>query len=99
MALPDHIAAQLDALDPAGRAVVMLVWHIQEQQSEDLRRLREELAQRDARLAELQAQNEKLKHLLFGARSEKMPPISSEVRRAVEAEELTLDVPANATNE
>jgi len=66
MALPDPIAAQIDALAPAGRAVVMLMWPIQEQQSEDLRRLREELAQRarlaekNARPTELQAQNEKL---------------------------------------
>jgi transposase len=99
MGLPEHIAAQMDALDPSGRAVVMLVWHIHEQQSEELKRLREEGARRDARLAELQAQNDKLKHMLFGTRSEKIPPVASEVRRAVEAEELTIDVPADATNE
>ena len=29
--------------------------------------------------------------MLFGRRSEKLPPISSEVRRIVEADELTVD--------
>jgi hypothetical protein len=99
MGPPEHIAALMDALDPSGRAVVLLVWHIHEQQSEELKRLREEDARRDARLAELQAQNDKLKHMLFGAHSEKIPPVASEVRRAVEAEELTIDVPADATHE
>jgi len=83
MALPEHIAAQMEALDPAGRAVVLLIWHIHEEQSAQLAQLREMLAEKEAVLAKYQ-------RLLFGSRSEKMPPISSEVRRVIEEEELTI---------
>jgi transposase len=75
MAMPEHIAAQVAQLDPASRAVVQIIWHMYEQLLE--------------RLASLEAQNEKYRQMLFGARSEKLPPIDSEVRRAVEADELT----------
>lgn len=91
MALPDHIAAMTETLDPAGRAVVALIWHIHEEQTAQLDLLRKELAARDAAL-------EKYRRMLFGSRSEKMPPIATEVRRAVEPEDLKLDVPAGASD-
>lgn len=39
-------------------------------------------------IAQLKAQNAELRRMLFGARSEKMPSMASEVRRAMDAEEL-----------
>lgn len=64
-------------LDPAARYVARLL----KQRLEELKAL---LAERDAQLAEFQ-------RMLFGKRSEKIPPSASEVRRVVEAEELTLE--------
>ncbi len=37
--------------------------------------------------------------MLFSPRSEKLPPISSEVRKAVEADDFPLDLPAGASSE
>jgi transposase len=97
--MPEHIATQVAALDPAAQTVVHMLWFFHEQQMEELRALRGELAERDAKLEELQAQNDTFRRMLFGPSSEKLPPISQEVRRAVDEEELVLDVPADATAE
>ena len=104
--MPEHIAAQVDKLDPAAQAVIQLLWHFHEEQMAQFSALREQLAERDAKLAErdakleaLQAQNEKFRKMIFGRRSEKLPPISSEVREAVEEEDFPLDVPADATDD
>jgi hypothetical protein len=71
MSLPDHIVAALATLDPAARVVVELVWHLHETQMGELRRLSEQLAERDAQIAALKAQNETFKKMIFGRRSEK----------------------------
>lgn len=64
-------------MDPATRYVVKL--------------LRQNLDEMNARNAELVEQLAELRRMLFGKRSEKMPSMESEVRRAVEADELTVD--------
>lgn len=95
MPLPEHIAAQVERLDPAAQAVIAVVWHAHEEQLGELQALREQLKERDAQL-------ETYRKMLFGKRSEKLPPISSEVRRAVDEEELTpaaLDLPSTASDE
>lgn len=100
MPTPEHIQALLATLDPAARVVVEMMWRFHEQQMAELCALREQLAVRDAELAELRAQNDKLRAMVFGRRSEKMPPISTEVSRAKEAEAPPiLDLPANATED
>ncbi len=58
-----------------------------------------ELAERDAELAALKAQNEMFRKMLFSPRSETLPPISSEVRNAVEADDFPIDLPAGASSE
>ncbi len=112
MELPDDIAALLPALDPTAQAVVQLVWRVHEQQlsqmellTSELSRLRNEATVRDEQLAVLTAQNDKFRQMIFGRRSEKLPPMAREVRRQVEAEEVglderaALDLPSTATNE
>ncbi len=97
--MPDHIEAQVKALDPGAQVVVRMLWLFHEEQMAEFQALREQLAERDAKLAELQAQNDKFRKMLFAPRSEKLPPISSEVRDAVEADDFPLDMPAGATSE
>jgi transposase len=77
MTMPDHIATQVAMLDAPTQTLFALVWHMHEQQM--------------AELEALKAQNEMYRQMLFGVRSEKLPPIDSEVRRAVEADEFSLD--------
>ena len=79
------------ALDPAARYVVGLM----RQSNDDLKRM---LGERDKQLAfqseqltRLTEQLDEMKRMLFGKRSEKLPPMASEVRRVVEADELTVD--------
>jgi transposase len=106
MTMPDHIEAQVKALDPGAQVVVRMLWLFHEEQMAEFQALREQLAERDAKLAErdaalvaLKAQNDKFRKMLFAPRSEKLPPISSEVRDAVEADDFPLDMPAGATSE
>ncbi len=106
MTMPDHIEAQVAALEPGAQAVVRMLWHFHEEQMSEFRALREQLAERDAKLAErdaelgaLKAQNDKFCKMLFSPRSEKLPPISSEVRKAVEADDFPLDLPAGASEQ
>jgi len=75
--LDEEIDALLPKLDPAARAIVLIMRKV---------------------LADLTAQNEEqrqqlatFQRMLFGHHSERLPPIQSEVRRVVEADELTLE--------
>lgn len=106
MTMPEHIEAEMAALDPAAQLVIRMLWNFHEEQMAEFQALREQSAERDAKLAErdaklaaLEAQNEKFRKMLFSPRSEKMPPISDEVRSVVEAEDFPLDVPATASSE
>jgi hypothetical protein len=82
---PDDDLDALEAqLDPAARYVVKLL-------RTSLTEMKAMLAERDAQNQRLTEQLEEMKRMLFGKRSEKLPPIEGEVRRAVEADELTLD--------
>lgn len=71
-------------LDPAARVVVHL---LRESQAE----LKQMLLERDAEIARLTEQLAEFQRMLFGPRTEKLPPIESEVRRAVEKDELTVE--------
>jgi transposase len=77
----DDIVALEEKLDPALRAAFSM-----------LRKTNEELTETNQKLvnevAKLTAQLSKFEKMLFGRKSEKLPPIQSEVRRAVTAEEL-----------
>lgn len=95
--MPEHIEEQVAALDPGAQAVIRMLWHFHEEQMAEFRALRGQLAERDAELAALKAQNDKFRKMLFAPRSEKLPPISSEVRDAVEADNFPLDLPAGAS--
>lgn len=77
MELPDDLDALEADLDPAARYVVKL-----------LRQALDELKEQNARLSEQLAE---LQRMLFGKRSEKLPPIESEVRRVLEQDELTIE--------
>lgn len=82
---PDDDLDSLEAeLDPPARYVVKLL----RQSLDEMKRV---LAERDAQNAQLSEQLAEMKRMLFGKRSEKLPPIESEVRRAVEEHELTVD--------
>ena len=61
--MPEHIAAQVDKLDPAAQAVIQMLWHFHEEQMAEFRALREQLEERDAKLEALQAQNEKFRKM------------------------------------
>jgi transposase len=97
--MPEHIAQEVTQLDPTAQAVVRLLWHFHEEQMGELRKLREQLAARDADLAARQAHIDKLEKIVFGPRTEKMPSMAREVRRQVQAEELEVEVAADATTE
>ncbi len=88
MELPDHIRDKIAQLDLAAQTVIELILHMHNEQMK--------------RLAELEEQNRKYQQMLFGSRSEKLPPISDEVRRQIEEEEFAegvLGIPANATDD
>ena len=78
-------------LDPAARYVVRLLRVSLEATQRSLDEVKAALATRDAQNARLTEQIAEFQRMLFGSRSEKLPPIESEVRRIVEAEELTVD--------
>ncbi len=77
----DELEAQLD---PAARAVLELL----RETVDDLKRM---LSERDKEVARLSEQLAEFQRLLFGKRSERLPPIETEVRRVVEADELTVE--------
>ncbi len=84
MELPDDLEALEAELDPAARYVVKML-------RQALDDMREMVVARDSQIAGLSEQLAELQRMLFGKRSEKLPPIESEVRRAVEKDELTVE--------
>jgi transposase len=106
MEMPAHIEAEMLKLDPSAQVVIRMVWYFHQEQMGEFRSLKAQVIERDAKLAErdaklldLQTQNDKFRKMLFGRRSEKMPPISDEVRKSVEAEDFPLDMPEDASLE
>jgi len=99
MTMPEHIAKAVATLEPGAQVVTRMLWHFHQEQMAEFRELRQQLEERDTKLAALQAQNDKFRQMLFGRRSEKLPPISTEVRQAVEADDFPLDVPASASSQ
>ena len=74
MKIPDSIRAKIAELDPAAQTVIELILHMYGEQS--------------LRLQALEAQLATYQRMLFGSRSEKLPPISDAVRRQIEEEEF-----------
>lgn len=74
-------------LDPAARALVSMMRAAFEELSKQLDDIKNQLKDQLAQNEKLRAQNEDLRRMLFGRKSEKIPPIASEVRRAIEADE------------
>ena len=74
MTIPDSIRAKIAELDPAAQTVIELILHMYGEQS--------------LRLQALEAQLATYQRMLFGSRSEKLPPISDAVRRQIEEEEF-----------
>ena len=88
---PEDVDALAEGLDPTARKVVDLLKALladRDAQNAAQRAQNEALTQQ---LANLNEQLRELQRMLFGRRSEKLPPIESEVRRVVEADELTVD--------
>jgi transposase len=79
--LQDDIDELEKQLDPAIRAVFSLL----RKANDDLTASNKALT---VEVAKLTSQVAKFQKMLFGPKSEKLPPIQSEIRRAVEAEEL-----------
>ena len=88
MALQDDIAELEKQLDPAARAVFALLKKTNEELTESNARLTESNTKLTEEVSKLTAQVAKFQKMLFGRKSEKLPPIQSEVRRVVDAEEL-----------
>jgi hypothetical protein len=81
MTLPEDIAELEKQLDPAARAVFAILRKTNEELTESNKKLIEEVAKLTTQVAKFQK-------MLFGRKSEKLPPIESEIRRVVEEEEL-----------
>lgn len=81
MTLPEDLDKLLNQLDPATRVVFSLLQNNNEELTESNKKLTEEVSR-------LTRQVEKFQKMLFGSKSEKLPPIVSEIRRVVKAEEL-----------
>jgi hypothetical protein len=86
MLTDEELDALITRLDPGVRIVVELLRRNNRELLARLEELREQQEQ-------LTAQNAELRRMLFGPRSEKMPSMASEVRRALEADELIGPVP------
>ncbi len=74
----------VDSLDPAARELVDFLKQTLAERDSQISALTQQVANLSEQLSELQ-------RMLFGRRSEKLPPIEGEVRRVVEADELTVD--------
>jgi transposase len=86
--LYDDIAELEKQLDPAVRAGFSLLRKTNEELTESNKKLTESNEKLTDEVSKLTGQVAKFQKMLFGPRSEKLPPIASEVRRVVDAEEL-----------
>jgi transposase len=88
MTLPDDMAEFEKQLDPAVRAVVAILRKTNEELTKSNTAITQSNKQLTEEVAKLTAQVAKFQKMLFGRKSEKLPPIESEIRRVVEEEEL-----------
>lgn len=88
MTLPDDIAELEKSLEPAARAVIAILRKTNEELTKSNKELTKSNKNLTDEVAKLSAQVAKFQKMLFGRKSEKLPPIESEVRRLVEEEEL-----------
>ncbi len=88
MTLSFDITELEEQLEPAVRAVFSLLIKTNEDLTESNQKLIEEVSKLTESNQKLTAQVSKFQKMLFGRKSEKLPPIESEVRRIVEEAEL-----------
>ena len=88
MTLPDDMAEFEKQLDPAARAVFSILRKTNEELTKSNTAITQSNKQLTEEVAKLTAQVAKFQKMLFGRKSEKLPPIESEIRRVVEEEEL-----------
>ena len=99
MTLSDDIAELEKQLDPALRAVFALLRKTNEELTESNKALGESNKQLTEEVSKLSAQVAKFQRMLFGQKSEKLPPIQSEIRRIVDEEELFSETDAKESEE
>jgi len=80
-----------ESLDPVARSIVVFLKGIIAERDAQVAGQTAQNAALTQQLARLSEQLSELQRMLFGRRSERLPPIQSEVRRVVEAGELTVD--------
>jgi transposase len=80
----DDVDELAKSLDPTARKLITFLEGLIAERDAQVSALTQQVANLSEQLAELQ-------RMLFGRRSERLPPIESEVRRVVEADELTVD--------
>lgn len=80
-----------DSLDPVARSMVVFLKGLIAERDAQLAAQTAQNTALTEQLARLSEQLSELQRMLFGRRSEKLPPIQSEVRRVLEADELTVD--------
>jgi transposase len=88
MTLPDDIAELEKQMAPAVRALFAILRKTNEELTESNKSLTLSNKELTEEVSKLTSQVAKFQKMLFGRKSEKLPPIQSEVRRVVEAEEL-----------
>ena len=84
----DGLAA---SLDPTARTIIAFLKKLLNERDQQIALQTQQLAAQTRQLAKITEQLGEFQRLLFGRRSEKLPPIDSEVRRVVEADELTVE--------
>lgn len=88
MTLPDDIAELEKQMAPAVRALFSILRKANEELTESNKSLALSNKELTEEVSKLTGQVAKFQRMLFGRKSEKLPPIQSEVRRIVEEEEL-----------
>lgn len=89
MPTDEELQALEAQLEPGLRLVISLLRKNSQQLTETIEELK-------ATIEGLRVQNAELRRMLFGRKSEKMPPMASEVRRALDAEELLGPAPSES---
>ncbi len=88
MTLPEDMAELVKQLDPATRAVFSILQSTIEELTINNKELAASNKALTGEVSKLTAQVAKFQKMLFGRKSEKLPPMQSEVRRVIEEEEL-----------
>jgi transposase len=96
MPTDEELTALEARLEPAVKVVVAMMRKHNELLTETVRQLEATLASLRDELKDQRTQNAELRRMLFGRKSEKMPPMNQQVRRSLDAEELFPSVERDA---